>query len=347
MYQDKTLVVFFCMHRSGSSFATSVFQRLGMSLGPFELLGANESNPHGHFEAAPIVALAQKLQSSALGFDGDFPRDRAGLQRFVEGGGKWPADSESLARQRHRGRRLIQQLVASGPVTGFKDPRTVLTWPYWESVLKDFPGLRVAALFLLRSPHEIAMSMFQRSRGDCSYEDALDVTAVHFRRMKQIFDQWPGNRAVLQFEPRAFARRAPAAAAMCGLEWDPAGLADLYDPQSRHHSPVRIAQRSPGVVRGVGRRGRHRPRDFQSTGPAVPRRRACRLLWQRGGRADRGREPPPAPGRLGLAGRNAPRPLCHAPRRKRKDASLVSAPSGSLASQAAEAGVEAPRAGGR
>ena len=59
MYQDKTLVVFFCMHRSGSSFATSVFQRLGMSLGRSKLLGANESNPHGHFEAAPIVCCAE------------------------------------------------------------------------------------------------------------------------------------------------------------------------------------------------------------------------------------------------------------------------------------------------
>ena len=35
-----TLVVLLCMHRCGSSLTTNILQRLGMSLGPFELMGA-------------------------------------------------------------------------------------------------------------------------------------------------------------------------------------------------------------------------------------------------------------------------------------------------------------------
>ena len=67
------------------------------------------------------------------------------------------------------------------------------------------------------------MSMFKRSQGDCSYRDALDVTAVHYRRMKEILHRWRGDRAVLQFDPQALARQAPRAAAACGLPWGELG----------------------------------------------------------------------------------------------------------------------------
>ena len=126
----------------------------------------------------------------------------------------------------------------SGRVSGFKDPRTVLTWPFWQNVLNDFPGLPVVGLFLLRSPHEIATSMFQRSRGGCSYEDALGLVAVHYRRMRDIYYEWRGKLAVLQFEPRLIAAHAPQAAAVCGLTWDEAAFNEVYDAGCRHHRPA-------------------------------------------------------------------------------------------------------------
>ena len=150
MYHGKTLVVLFCMHRSGSSFATRLLQRLGMSLGPFDLLGADGSNVHGHFEAAPIVELNRQVQVEALGFDGDFPRDPAVLQRFLDGDGQWPAETAFSEEHLQQGVELIQRLVGSGSVSGFKDPRTVLTWPFWQSVLGRFPGLRLVAVPVLR-----------------------------------------------------------------------------------------------------------------------------------------------------------------------------------------------------
>lgn len=256
MYHGKTLVVFFCMHRSGSSFAARLLQRLGMSLGPFDLLGADESNVHGHFEAAPIVELNREIQLKAFGFDDDFPRDPAVLQRLRDGGGQWPSEAASPSSfgrgpgrpvvafsEQHlrQGSELIQRLVDSGTVSGFKDPRTALTWPFWQRVLDRFPGLRLVALSVLRSPHEIAMSLFKRSQGDCSYGDALDITAVHFRRMKEIFRSWHGDRAVLQFQPRVLASQAPSAAAACGLPWDDSALDEVYDPQCRHNVPARVA----------------------------------------------------------------------------------------------------------
>ena len=56
MESDTTTLAFLlCMHRSGSSFTASAFQELGMSLGPFPLLGALPGNIHGHFESLPLL----------------------------------------------------------------------------------------------------------------------------------------------------------------------------------------------------------------------------------------------------------------------------------------------------
>ena len=57
------------------------------------------------------------------------------------------------------GRKFVR-LAESGNVSGFKDLRVVLLWPYWSRVLSEFSELRVVRLTVLRSPHEVAMSIF-------------------------------------------------------------------------------------------------------------------------------------------------------------------------------------------
>ena len=83
----QTLVIILSMHRSGSSLTASVLQRLGMSLGPFELMGASPSNPHGHFEAMPICELNRQVQGLFHGFIDDMPHDRGQPQDFPEDAG--------------------------------------------------------------------------------------------------------------------------------------------------------------------------------------------------------------------------------------------------------------------
>ncbi len=41
---SRTLVVILSMHRGGSTLTTSILQRLGMSFGPYDLVGAAKSN---------------------------------------------------------------------------------------------------------------------------------------------------------------------------------------------------------------------------------------------------------------------------------------------------------------
>ena len=129
MSQNKTLVVILCMHRCGSSLTARLLQRLGMSLGPFDLGEANESNKYGHFEAQPFVHLNRELQSRQFGFEGDLPDDAAAFRRYRDADGRWTSKAAISEDLIARGRDLVGRLVQSATVCGFKDPRTVLVWP--------------------------------------------------------------------------------------------------------------------------------------------------------------------------------------------------------------------------
>ena len=199
MYQGRTLVVFLCMHRSAR-------------------VHGQPAAPAGH--VAGSLRLAPGQQGEPARLLGSAAAGRARIRSCCNG----PSDSATTSRSRPttsaasakakangrgsgylsdnailRGRELVRRLVESGPVSGFKDPHTVLLWPFWQRVLEGFPGLRVVPLSVMRSPHKIAMSLFMRGHGNCGYRglweygEALDVIAVHFKRMKAILDEWPGQ----------------------------------------------------------------------------------------------------------------------------------------------------------
>jgi hypothetical protein len=253
VYQGKTLVVILCMHRCGSSLVANVLQRLGMTLGPFELLGATEHNKYGHFEAVPFFHLDQQVLAQVFGFQ-DFPESAEAFRRFSERRGRWRLKTSPVTEEMlQRGRDLVEQLVGSGQVSGFKDPRVPLLWPFWSRVFAGFPGLRVVPLFLVRSPHEVAMSLFTRSRGDMAYRDALDLTAIHYRRLHDIRDRWDGERAMVRFDPRVFARDLRRAAEICRLDWSDALFSQVYDASCRHHEPAVVAHEAQRRFQRMGR----------------------------------------------------------------------------------------------
>src|SRR5271165_229473 len=126
----KTLAFLLCMHRSGSSLTANVFQELGMSLGPFPLLGATSSNIHGYFESLPLTLLNCKVQEIVHGFADDIPNSDKVLTDFLDRKGTWPDGVRIPGELVDEGRQLVAGLVRSGKISGFKDPRTVLNWPF-------------------------------------------------------------------------------------------------------------------------------------------------------------------------------------------------------------------------
>lgn len=235
MEQQRTLVVVLCMHRCGSSFMTNLLERLGMSLGPFDRLAPSQWNKHGYFEAAPLTALNDELQAKFLGFNGAGPGSPEVFRRFRQTEGRWPAEPPIPDEFLQRGKDLVEQLLAAGPIAGFKDPRTVLTWPFWRRVLGDLPGLRVAPLMLVRSPHEIATSLFHWGQGEITYRQSLDLVEVHFKRMQAIRAEFGGDVPLVRFDPRTLLDEARRAVQWCGLRWDDAVFRQVYDPDCRHH----------------------------------------------------------------------------------------------------------------
>jgi hypothetical protein len=255
---ERTLVVVLALHRSGSSVTTQVLSRLGMSLGPFPLLGANEGNPHGHYEALPILELNQELQERVFGFRDDLPQSADVLRQFCATEGRWPERLAIPDELFARARGLIEQLIASAPISGFKDPRTPLLWPLWERVLCGLKGVRVVPVFVVRTPHEVAMSLFERSRADLTYHDGLDAAAVHLQCLAAIRAAWSGPSAVVRYGTDDYAHDLERAAEVIGLPWNPAVLAEAFDDACRHHAAVPVihpAQRAFDSFCGADRSG--------------------------------------------------------------------------------------------
>jgi hypothetical protein len=237
----RKLVVLLCMHRSGSSLTANLLQKLGMSLGPFDLIGAAPSNPYGHFEALPFHKLNRRIQEWAFGFADDVPADPEVLRRFTEGQGAWPADRPIPDEWLAEAEEAVRALVESGPVSGFKDPRTVLVWPFWQRVFAAIEGVEVVPVALLRSPHEIAMSLCTRSQGAMPYWNALDVVGVHLARMEAVVEEGGAAARVVRFGTSRFMADSQDLAAALGLEWSDETADRVFDRSCVHHLPAAVA----------------------------------------------------------------------------------------------------------
>ena len=122
--RERTLVVLLSMHRCGSSLTASILQRLGMSLGPFDLIDADAGNPYGHFEAIPFHRLNRQIQGLAYGFMDDLPGSPQISARFSETWGDWDDAIHIPQEFFAEGRRLVRAFwipgksLAQGPPHG-------------------------------------------------------------------------------------------------------------------------------------------------------------------------------------------------------------------------------------
>ncbi len=237
----RTLVVLLTMHRSGSSLTANILQRLGMSLGPFELLGAQPTNPYGHFESMPFQRLNRRVQKWAFGFADDMPTSPEIHARFLETQAAWPTDRTIPEDWLEEGESITRALIESGSPSGFKNPRTVLTWPFWQAVFQRIENLDVLPMILLRSPHEIAMSLCSRTNGLYPYWDALDLTGVHLARLKAVVDEWEPGAPVARFGSPHYWSDLQRLAATCGLPWDEQIVEQVYDHSCVHQLPAEVS----------------------------------------------------------------------------------------------------------
>ena len=127
-------------HRSGTSAVARVLHSAGLFLGD-DLLGAEPSNPHGHFEDNEVISIHNDiLEMNGLDWKVDAP-----LDPYV-GKAQWQA-IDAFVRQRRSGQQPW----------GFKDPRLCLLLPLWLHVIPD-----ANVLVVFRRPGETIRSLHMR-----------------------------------------------------------------------------------------------------------------------------------------------------------------------------------------
>lgn len=126
------------MHRSGTSCVSQMLHVAGVDLGG-DLTGGNVGNLEGHFESAE----AMRINDSIL----------------AQSNGSWDAPPTTLScddATRESIQRYVERMNGF-PVSGFKDPRMVITYPIWKPLLGEH-----GILACLRNPDSVARSLETR-----------------------------------------------------------------------------------------------------------------------------------------------------------------------------------------
>lgn len=159
------------MHRSGTSFVSSLLKESGLHVGN-QLDSGGAGNTKGHFENFDFVTLhARVLKHHGLSASG------------------WTLQPEITVPESFH--QEMEQTVRQNAQTapwGWKDPRTTLFLDFWVNELPD-----AKFLFVYRSPWEVIDSLYRR--GDKAFQEnpvlAIQVWASYNRRVLEFVKAHP------------------------------------------------------------------------------------------------------------------------------------------------------------
>ncbi len=206
---EPSCVLILGMHRSGTSSLAGCLQDCGLHLG--EVSEKNPCNPKGNRESPWVM----RLNNSVL----------------LQSGGKWDNPPEKifwtqdLALERDD---LVAFFNKSGARHwGFKDPRTLLTLPFWEEGIS-----RVSFVGTFRHPVAVAKSLNTRNR--MPIEHALALWRRYNQELLSLWEKKPFP--VVSFdEPRDdYMAAIDRAATALGLT-TPRSHPVFFEEQLRHH----------------------------------------------------------------------------------------------------------------
>jgi hypothetical protein len=134
------------MHRSGTSMVALLLAECGLYLGPErDLMPPGPDNPAGFGENLRFVELNERLLAT-LGGSWD------ALPEFGPG---W-LERPDVAALRAEAEHVVHAFAECGP-WGWKDPRSSVTFPFWERVAD-----RLDTVVCIRDPLEVALSLQRR-----------------------------------------------------------------------------------------------------------------------------------------------------------------------------------------
>ncbi|HEV8580090.1 MAG TPA: glycosyltransferase [Thermoanaerobaculia bacterium] len=136
------------MHRSGTSFAASLFAAWNVRMGD-RLLPADGGNPAGYFEDVEFLALNRRILAACTPPEAGH-RDWGWTESGTFDAGPLPAYRDAAAA-------LVTARDGAGAAWGWKDPRTSMLLDFWDEAL----GGEARFLLLYRHPWEVADSMLR------------------------------------------------------------------------------------------------------------------------------------------------------------------------------------------
>jgi hypothetical protein len=218
----RRLVAVTGMHRSGTSLVSRILNLIGVSLGPEErLMPAHKDNPRGYWENLDAVAINDEVLAMFGGTWDRPPRLPAGWE-FL-------ADLDPL---RARAGAVVSGIgSASAHVTGWKDPRTSLLMPFWQTVAPVW-----ANIVVVRHPFQVAGSLLTRDGMEPESAATLWTRYVvrawlaHRNRVLINYDLAVAN-PVLVAEHLADFLELDAPSSEIGAE-----LEEFADPALQHHT---------------------------------------------------------------------------------------------------------------
>ena len=144
------LVVVLGMHRSGTSVVTRGLQVLGVQLGDSLMPAVRGNNEKGFWEDLEICefndALLNKLGTT---WDG------------IEAINEFDLCSKDFESERIAAINMLKEKINNSEVFGFKDPRTSILLPFWQSVFRDI-DIDVRYVLVIRNPLSVADSLYKR-----------------------------------------------------------------------------------------------------------------------------------------------------------------------------------------
>jgi len=143
------------MHRSGTSMFTRALQLLGLELGE-DLMAPQPDNPKGFWENEFFWAVNVQILRDLNCHMNGYGRAEA-LLSLPELSGAAERSSDNLT--------TIDSFLSrtfTSPVWGWKDPRTVLLFPFWLGILVDLGFRQIRPTLIARHPAACTQSLARR-----------------------------------------------------------------------------------------------------------------------------------------------------------------------------------------
>lgn len=212
--RPKAAVCILGMHRSGTSCLAGSLQHAGLQLG--EVVESAPYNRKGNREHLDIRALNDAVLATS--------------------GGAWDRPPEGVCwseQQAWSRDQIVERITAlPGRAWGFKDPRSVLTFPFWAA---GVAGLRVVATFR----HPVAVARSLAARDALPFEQSLALWLAYNSRIVASIAALGAPLVSFDAPRDEYLVAVERAAQLLGLESGAAGKdppGPFFEEDLRHHA---------------------------------------------------------------------------------------------------------------